>query len=52
MAVELRDVSRTFPGGVRAVERMDLDIATGEFVALLGPAIYWLNVRVRSIKFS
>jgi NitT/TauT family transport system ATP-binding protein len=38
MAVQLRDVSRTFPGGVRAVERMNLDIPTGEFVALLGPS--------------
>jgi NitT/TauT family transport system ATP-binding protein len=38
MAVQLREVSRTFPGGVRAVERMDLDVRTGEFVALLGPS--------------
>jgi len=37
-AVQLKGVSRTFPGGIRAVERMDLDIRTGEFVALLGPS--------------
>jgi NitT/TauT family transport system ATP-binding protein len=37
-AVRLRAVSRTFPGGVRAVNAVDLDIDRGEFVALLGPS--------------
>jgi NitT/TauT family transport system ATP-binding protein len=31
-------VSRTFPGGVRAVDGISLDIDRGEFVALLGPS--------------
>jgi NitT/TauT family transport system ATP-binding protein len=34
----LRGVSRTFPGGVRAVDALDLDIYQREFVALLGPS--------------
>jgi NitT/TauT family transport system ATP-binding protein len=29
---------RTFPGGVVAVDHVDLDVAPGEFVALLGPS--------------
>jgi NitT/TauT family transport system ATP-binding protein len=37
-AVQLHGVSRTFPGGVRAVNAIDLEIARGEFVALLGPS--------------
>jgi NitT/TauT family transport system ATP-binding protein len=36
--VTLRGVSRTFPGGVEAVRDLDLDIAAGEFVAILGPS--------------
>jgi NitT/TauT family transport system ATP-binding protein len=37
-AVQLRNVSRTFAGGVRAVNGIDLEIGRGEFVALLGPS--------------
>jgi NitT/TauT family transport system ATP-binding protein len=37
-AVQLRGVTRTFPGGVTAVNHIDLEIARGEFVALLGPS--------------
>jgi NitT/TauT family transport system ATP-binding protein len=37
-AVQLRGVSRTFPGGIRAVDGIDLEIDRGEFVALLGPS--------------
>jgi NitT/TauT family transport system ATP-binding protein len=36
--VELRDVGKVFPSGTRALEGLDLDIAAGEFVALLGPS--------------
>jgi len=35
--VELRDVSKDF-GGVRAVDRVSLDILRGEFFSLLGPS--------------
>jgi putative spermidine/putrescine transport system ATP-binding protein len=36
-AIEFRDVSRTF-GDVRAVDRVSLSIAAGEFFAILGPS--------------
>ncbi len=38
IAVQLRGVRRVFEGGVVAVERLDLDVRAGEFVALLGPS--------------
>ena len=37
VAVRLRGVRRTF-GDVVAIERLDLDIAEGEFFTLLGPS--------------
>jgi multiple sugar transport system ATP-binding protein len=36
--ISLRALSKEFPGGVRAVDGLDLDIADGEFFALLGPS--------------
>ena len=36
--IAVRGVSRVFPGGVEAIRNLDLDIAAGEFVALLGPS--------------
>jgi len=38
VAVDLRGVRREFPGGVVAVESMDLHIDAGQFVAILGPS--------------
>lgn len=38
IGLRAKDVGRTFAGGVVAVERVDLEIAAGEFVALLGPS--------------
>ncbi len=37
-AIHLRDLTRTFGESVTAVERLSLDVASGEFVALLGPS--------------
>jgi NitT/TauT family transport system ATP-binding protein len=37
-AVSIRSVRREFPGSVVAIERIDLQIAQGEFVAILGPS--------------
>jgi multiple sugar transport system ATP-binding protein len=36
--ITLRGLSKTYPGGVRAVDDLDLTIADGEFFALLGPS--------------
>jgi NitT/TauT family transport system ATP-binding protein len=36
--VAFRGVGKTFPNGTRALERLDLAIRPGEFVALLGPS--------------
>jgi multiple sugar transport system ATP-binding protein len=36
--VVLESLVKEFPGGVRAVDRLDLRIADGEFFALLGPS--------------
>jgi len=36
--VELQGVSKTFPGGVRAVDRLSLSLEKGEILCLLGPS--------------
>ena len=36
--VSLKQVSKVYPGGVRAVDAVDLEIADGEFVVLVGPS--------------
>lgn len=36
--VRLETLSKVFPNGVRAVDRLDFEIADGEFFALLGPS--------------
>lgn len=36
--LELRDVSKTYPGGAEAVKQASIDIADGEFVVLVGPS--------------
>jgi NitT/TauT family transport system ATP-binding protein len=37
-SVTLRGVRQEFPGGVVAVESMDLEVVAGEFLAILGPS--------------
>src|SRR4051812_43698555 len=36
--IQLQGIARTFPGGVEAVRAMDLQIARGEFLAMIGPS--------------
>ncbi|MDJ0684575.1 MAG: ABC transporter ATP-binding protein [Alphaproteobacteria bacterium] len=36
--IEIADISKAFPGGVRAVDAVSLSIREGEFFALLGPS--------------
>jgi NitT/TauT family transport system ATP-binding protein len=36
--VALREVAKTYPGGVRALERFGLEVRQGELLALLGPS--------------
>ena len=36
--LRLEGVGKTFPNGLRALERVDLAVADGEFVSLLGPS--------------
>jgi putative ABC transport system ATP-binding protein len=37
-ALELRDVVKEYPGGVQALRRVNVDIGTGERVAVVGPS--------------
>ena len=36
--IEIRNVSKIFPGGVKAVDNVNLTVRRGEFFALLGPS--------------
>jgi multiple sugar transport system ATP-binding protein len=36
--VRISSLTKVFPGGVRAIDELDLEIADGEFFALLGPS--------------
>ncbi len=37
-SVTLTSIGKVYPGGVRAVESVDLEVADGEFVVLVGPS--------------
>ena len=36
--VSIEKITKVFPGGVRALDELDLEIKDGEFFALLGPS--------------
>ena len=37
LAIQVRGLTKTYPGGVEAVKRIDFDVAAGEVFGLLGP---------------
>jgi multiple sugar transport system ATP-binding protein len=37
-SITIRELTKVYPGGVRALDALDLDVAMGEFFALLGPS--------------
>ncbi len=38
LAIDLKDIRRVFPGGVTALDGIDLHVEAGEFLAILGPS--------------
>ena len=36
--VELSNVSKRYPNGFEAVQRVDIDVRSGEFIVLVGPS--------------
>jgi phosphonate transport system ATP-binding protein len=36
--IQIRGLSKEYPGGLRALDHVSLDVAAGEFVALVGPS--------------
>ncbi|MBO2450860.1 ABC transporter ATP-binding protein [Actinomadura barringtoniae] len=48
-AITLRELTKVYPGGVRALDALDLEIADGEFFALLGPSGCGKSTLLRTI---
>ncbi len=36
--ITIDDVTKTFPGGVKGIDELSLDIRDGEFMVLVGPS--------------
>jgi multiple sugar transport system ATP-binding protein len=45
----LDQVEKSYPGGVKAVDELSLDIADGEFMVLVGPSGCGKSTALRSI---
>src|SRR5499433_4258266 len=48
-AVSLRAVGKSYPNGVVALNRLDLDVRPGEFLSLLGPSCCGKSTALRII---
>jgi multiple sugar transport system ATP-binding protein len=47
--ISLKNVSKIFPGGYKAVDNFCLDITDGEFVVLVGPSGCGKSTTIRMI---
>ena len=47
--ITLEHVEKAYPGGVRAIDDLSLDIADGEFMVLVGPSGCGKSTALRSI---
>jgi len=47
--IVLHQVSKTYPGGVRGVDELNLGIGDGEFMVLVGPSGCGKSTALRSI---
>ena len=36
--IDFRELTKTFPGGTKAVDALDLEITDGEFMVVVGPS--------------
>ena len=47
--ITIDDVTKTFPGGVKGIDELSLDIRDGEFMVLAGPSGCGKSTALRSI---
>ncbi|MEZ6184182.1 MAG: amino acid ABC transporter ATP-binding protein [Planctomycetota bacterium] len=50
LLVEARGVSKTFPGGIQALDRFELEVTEGEIVVLIGPSGSGKSTALRSLN--
>ncbi len=49
-AIEIDKLSKTFPGGTRALDKVSVDVAEGEFVALIGASGSGKSTLIRHVS--
>lgn len=50
--ISLRDVSFSYPGGPRVLDRVSLEVEHGSFLAVVGPSGYGKSTLLRLISVS